>query len=195
MVLLSAGCLGAVWFARKFIPIDPNYGSAMALAALFGLSGLYWLFFNIRFAVSFAGRLPLPQRFRGHLRHLAVLEQFSSLDLWTIQGWSVARYVVYTTQYYFLLNFFGIHPGIIGGYAGIFTIFLLQSGIPLPPVAGLLARGALAIHIWAYFGASEVASLAATFALWIINLIFAALIGTFFLFRVNIGKAFRYEDD
>lgn len=195
LVLLSAGGLGTVWFAQKFLVAGPFCGWAMAALALIGLLALYWLFFNIRVGASLARRVPLPQRLKPYLRSMGTLERFSTRDLWKMYQWSLVRYLTYSTQYYFLLNFFGIFPGIIGGYAGIFTIFLLQSSIPLPPLAGVLARGALAIHLWAYFGASEDGSLASSFALWIINLIFAALIGTFFLLRVNIGKALSYEDD
>jgi Lysylphosphatidylglycerol synthase TM region len=195
MVLLSAGCLGAVWFAKRFLPVDLFYGTLLSFIVAAGLVGMYLLFFNIRFAVPLIDRLPLPRPLQSYRRHLTVLAQFSRRDLWFLQQWSWVRYGVYSTQYYFLLNFFGIKTGLLGGYAGIATIFLLQSGIPLPPLAGLLARGVLAIHIWAYFGADEVSSLATTFTLWIINLIFAAFIGTFFLLRVNISKAFSYEDD
>lgn len=195
MVLLSAGCLGGLWFAQTFLPVDFFYGTLLSLIAVAGLLGLYWLFFNIRLTVTLTDRLPLPPALQAYRRHLTVLAQFSRRDLYFLQQWSWVRYGVYSTQYYFLLNFFGIETGLMGAYAGIATIFLLQSGIPLPPLAGLLARGVLAIHIWAYFGADEVSSLAATFTLWIINLIFAALIGTFFLLRVNISKAFSYEDD
>lgn len=186
MALLSAGCLGAVWFAQTFLLVDFFYGTLLSFVAISGLAGLYWLFFNIRLAVPLIDRLPLPRALQSYRRHWATLSQFSRRDLWFLQQWSWIRYGIYSTQYYLLLNFFGIKTGLAGGYAGIATIFLLQSGIPLPPLAGLLARGVLAIHIWAYFGADEVSSLAATFTLWIINLIFAAFIGTFFLLRVNI---------
>jgi hypothetical protein len=59
----------------------------------------------------------------------------------------------------------------------------------------LVARGNLAVQAWAFFGANEISSLAATFTLWIINLILPALIGTFSLFYVNIAKLPAHEDD
>jgi hypothetical protein len=67
--------------------------------------------------------------------------------------------------------------------------------VPLPAVAGLLVRGSLAVFVWSHFGANDLSSLAATFVLWIINLILPALIGTFSLASVNITKSLGYEDD
>ena len=83
----------------------------------------------------------------------------------------------------------------MAGYAGIATIYLLQTIVPLPAIAGLLVRGSLAVFVWSSFGANEISSLAASFVLWIINLILPALIGTFSLFSVNITKSLGYDDD
>lgn len=195
LVLLTAGSAGALYCAVRFhwLPSGEAKTIGWLLPPAFGLA--HWIFFNISSILRFGRRLPLPKWLLKPLDKLDEMKQFSVQDLSRMHGWSVLRYAIYSTQYYLLLLFFGVSPDFWGGFAGIFTIFLIQAGLPLPPLAGLLARGVLAIHIWSYFGASEAVSLAATFTLWIINLIFAALIGTFFLLRVNIGKALSYEGD
>ena len=40
------------------------------------------------------------------------------------------RYMTYSIQYYFLLKFYGIHPPLLLGLAGIATIFFVQASIP-----------------------------------------------------------------
>ena len=62
-------------------------------------------------------------------------------------------------------------------------------------MTGLVARGNLAVYLWQQFGANDLSALAATFSLWVINLILPALIGTFLLLRVNIAQSLNYNNE
>lgn len=195
IVLLTGGVLGGIWFAGQFLEWSDQWQiSAFALAAV-PLSALYYCYFNIRRFIPFIRRIPLLRRWESLAREISFLEKIARRDLTFVVIWSVFRYAVYSTQYFLLLQFFGIKTGISAGYAGVATIYLLQTILPLPALAGLLVRGSLAVFVWSHFGANDVSSLAPTFVLWIINLILPALIGTFSLISVNITKSLGYEDD
>ncbi len=195
LVLLTGGILGGLWFAARFLQWDQTTLLTCAAFVLAGLCVLYYIFFNIRRIVPIARRIPLLRRLKPYVRDVVMLEQFRRRDLLLILFWSAARYLIYSTQYVLLLRFFSIETGLWGAYAGVATIYLLQTIIPLPAIAGLLVRGNLAVFVWAFFGGNELSSLAATFILWIINLILPALVGTFSLFHVSITKTLGYEDD
>ena len=195
LVLLTGGTLGGLWFAAQFLHWERSTLMTGAVFVLAGLSLLYYIFFNIRRIVPIARRIPLLRRLKPYVRDVVLLEQFRRRDLLLILFWSAARYLIYSTQYVLLLHFFSIQAGFWGAYAGVATIYLLQTIVPLPAIAGLLVRGNLAVFVWAFFGGNELSSLAATFVLWIINLILPALIGTFSLFHVSITKTLGYEDD
>lgn len=195
LVLLTGGVLGGLWFARHFLQWDQSDIQTVTVFALLGLGILYYIFFNIRRIVPIARRLPWLRKLKPYVRDVVLLEQFRRRDLLLILFWSAVRYGIYSTQYVLLLHFFSIKAGFWGAYAGVATIYLLQTIVPLPAVAGLLVRGNLAVFVWAFFGANELSSLAATFVLWIINLILPALVGTFSLFHVSITKTLGYEDD
>ena len=195
LVLLTVGLWGAgVFLNRLGISESGWYAPAGWILALV-LLVLYFLYFNIGILMPLARRIALPRRLQFFRKEIQVLQHFNRYELSGILGWAAIRYVVYATQYFLLLRFFGINPDFTAGYAGIATIFLVQTSLPLPPLAGLVARGNLAVQAWAFFGANEISSLAATFTLWIINLILPALIGTFSLFYVNIAKLPAHEDD
>lgn len=214
LVVLAAGGAGLWWFVREVLRPEPFYAWAVLLLTAVGLAGLFFFYFQVssfrhwslvilarlslwrRGAGSSAARWPwLRKQLRLLLRGVAVLGRFEPRTLWSVLGWATFRYAIYSAQYFFLLQFFGIQTGLLGGLAGIFTLFLLQTGIPLPPAMGLVARGSLAVQVWSQFGANEVSSLSATFALWIINLILPALVGTFFLLTVHTNKALHHEQD
>ena len=210
LVVLAAGGLGLWWFVRQVLRPEPFYAGAVAVLTAVGVAALFFFYFQIRLLVPALRRLRwlrswarlrkerwpwLGKQLRLLLRGVAVLGRLEQRTLWAVLGWAAFRYAVYSAQYFFLLQFFGVQTGIWGGLAGISTLFLLQTGIPLPPAMGLVARGSLAVQVWSQFGANEVSSLSATFTLWIINLILPALVGTFFLLNVHTNKALRYEHD
>jgi len=195
MVLLTAGTVGAIWIMGRFWHLDPLYLQAFAMVTTIGLGMMFLVFYNIKVLTPIARKIPWLHRVKRFVKDLRVLEQFSQRELSDILKWSAIRYGIYATQYLFLLKFFDITTSLVDGYAGIVTIFLLQTSIPLPPVVGLVARGNLAVQVWGPLGANEISSIAATFTLWIINLILPALVGTFSILYVNIAKTFFYEND
>jgi len=64
---------------------------------------------------------------------------------------------------------------------------MLQTGVPLPPITGILARGGLAVFIWGHFGIDEWSALIATFILYFFNLIIPSIVGVFVLL-INYRK-------
>ena len=105
------------------------------------------------------------------------LQSYKKTRLLVVFGIACCRYLIYSSQYLFLLYGFGVEMDPILGLAGIAMIFLVQSSVPLPPFMALVARGELAILLWSEYGANELAVLASTFALFIINLLVPALLG------------------
>lgn len=215
LVVLAAGGLGLWWFVQQVLRPEPFYAGAVAVLATVGVAALFFFYFQVKLLIPVLRRLGssfrhssfvilverrarwrwLREQVRLLLRGVAVLGRFEQRTLWAVLGWAFFRYAVYSAQYFCLLQFFGIQTGFWGGLAGISTLFLLQTGIPLPPAMGLVARGSLAVQVWSQFGANEVSSLSATFTLWIINLILPALVGTFFLLNVHTHETLRYEQD
>ena len=110
-------------------------------------------------------------------RFLSELPNMDNATLNTTLMYSFIRYVVFGIQYALLLYFFGANIPVIPIVTGISLIFLIQSGIPLPPFLSMLARGEIAIIIWSIFTDNILTILSATFSLWLINLLLPAIVG------------------
>lgn len=195
LVLLTGGITGGIWFAGQKMDWSAAQQAQVLCASLPALSVAYYCYFNIGLIIPVIAKLPVLKKARGLVSKLRLLLNFSRRDLLYVWYWSALRYAIYSSQYFLLLQFFDIKTGVLMGFSGIATIFLLQTVVPLPAIAGLLVRGGLAIFVWTCFSANEVGILAATFVLWIINLILPALIGTFSLSHVNITTTLGYEDE
>jgi hypothetical protein len=113
---------------------------------------------------------------------------YQTAQLHQILWHSALRYSTYSFQYFLLLYFFGLELPYLSTLLGILIIYLLQTGIPLPPSTGLLARGNIALFIFGCLSTdTKVATivLAATFSLWIINVLLPALIGALLLVQIQ----------
>ncbi|MGH1334612.1 MAG: hypothetical protein ACRBFS_00685 [Aureispira sp.] len=110
--------------------------------------------------------------------------------LWKALAYALLRSLTYSIQYVGLLYFFGYESSLLLMLAGVLIVFLLQTGIPLPPSTGLLARGNIALFIFGSLEASALNSsiLAATFSLWLLNVILPAVWGAWFVVRMGISS-------
>lgn len=114
-----------------------------------------------------------------HLRRITRRQFRAALLLGLLRFW------VYSTQYLMMLWFFNVSIGFWEGLGGIFSIYLIQAGIPLPPGLGVITRSELAILLWRDIVTDPAAILSATFGLYIINLVIPALLGAWFIVRTK----------
>lgn len=194
LVIFAIGLPAAVVYFYGLPGAQPGWLGWMLAPALGATGALAWIYFNISLIGRWATQWPMPLFVKKTLKKWQLLQHCNKKQLSDVLYWALLRFIVYTLQYWFFLLYFGVHTEVLTAIAGIATLYLLQTSLPLPPLAGLLTRGNLAIQIWAPFHADPAACLGATFGLWILNLILPALFGTFSMFHVNIAKALGYEN-
>lgn len=90
---------------------------------------------------------------------------------------ALLRFWVYSFQYLLLLWFFNLPLSFEQGMQGIFSIYLIQAGIPLPPGFSVITRSELALLVWGSETLAPLSIVSATFTLYIINLVIPALFG------------------
>ena len=190
LVLIGGGLVGALYVVGLYYRDVQLLFNGFWWLAVTLVSLAYVLFFNIGWLSGVARVLPLPRKV---LRLLLLLRHYRPARLSLALGLAAARYATYSVQFFCLLAFFGLKAPVGAALAGIATIFLIQTSIPLPPVLGLLARGEAALLALGPHGDQDVAILAATFALFIINLGLPALVGMAAILKINVLKSLGYE--
>jgi len=193
LVILSFGMLGFGYFVSHYFEVEPHLlqGVIFIMMALIGL--MFFGFYNIELMIPVFKKIPHIYKLKRFFKDIVVLRNYDSKILSKALGFAFLRYTVYTFQYLLLLHFFGINITLIEGLSGIATIFILQTSIPLPPLVGLIVRSEIAILVWGIFSSNELSILAATFVLWILNLIIPALFGTAFIANINVLKSLGYD--
>ncbi len=186
LVIVSGGVLGLLYLlAFGQIPPSclPGLYSILALALPL-LMGVFWVYFRLSSSVALLLRLFPKQSWAIRLQQ-QLLGQYDIVLLYRALFLSALRYFTYSLQYVCLLYClgFGIEPTLV--WAIVSLVFLLQTGLPIPPSLGLLARGSIALWVFTALIPEQPHSplalqsviLAATFGLWFINVLIPALLG------------------
>ena len=184
---IIGGYIGALIFCYCYFSFNRFVYIAGSILGLLVIIMLCALFFNI-------SKLKLDGLNRWWLGKLLnkqahVISQYDRPILKRVLTLSYLRYLIYCTQYVLILDFLGLELSLLAAFSGVAVIYLFQSGIPLPPILSVIARGELAIVIWSLFTANVGGILVATFGLWVINLVFPALLGLLIILNVNFLKS------
>lgn len=124
--------------------------------------------------------LPASWRKRLHLLQMPAQARRQALFL------SMLRYSIFMLQYALLLQFFGISIPLPHALLAVAAIYLTMSIIPSFVLSDLGIRGSVAIFFLQHFTDSLGGVVAAASTLWLINLIFPALAGSWFVWQSKI---------
>lgn len=195
LVLLSTGFIGLLFFAGKFLSLDPLVLRGIMFLGILLIGILLFCFYNIDLIVPIVKRLPFVHRLKKFVKHVAMLKKYTTRELTMALAFGLLRYMIYSLQYYLILRFFAIEVPLLMGFASIATIFLLQTSIPLPPIIGLLTRGQIALFVWEHYTTQQSDILAATFGLFLLNLIIPAILGLFIIVSTNVLHSLGLNGD
>ena len=186
------GYIGAMIFCYCYFSVNRFVYIAGSILGLLMIIVICTLFFNI----SKLNLQWLDQWKWGKLlnKQAHVLSLYDRSILHRVLALSHLRYLIYCTQYVLILYFLGIELSVLAAFSGVAVIYLLQSGIPLPPMLSVVARGELAVIIWSIFTANVGGILVATFGLWVINLVIPALLGLLIVLNVNTLKSSQNDE-
>ena len=121
-------------------------------------------------------------------KYNSVFSFYSAEELAKVLLFSVARYAVFTTQFFILLHVFGVVINYPDALVLIMTMLFVISVIPTIAITEIGVRGSVALFLFGLISSNTVGILSATFVMWIINLLLPALIGTAFIFTLKFFR-------
>ncbi len=143
-------------------------------------------YFKVGAIISWLQDRALPRRLARLLTQVTFVTQYKRGQLATILLLTIARVLIYAVQYYLMARFFGVQAGAVTMLAAIFVNYFMQMSIPIPPMVALLARGEMALLAWNFSGANELSVVAASYSLWVINVLVPSLVGMIVVLKQNI---------
>ncbi len=199
LITILTGTLSMLVFIPKFLSSNAffsgyiYYGFALLIILLDLL--LLFLVMNAQFLSVLRDKL-FRSKLKKFRKHLAVFSDFRPHDMAYVIGMSFLRYLVFTGQFLLLLKVFSVPVPLFDGVIITSLIFFVLSIVPTVTLTELGIRDSAAVYFFGIWfshssGMSDsvlIGILSATTLLWVINLAIPAVIGTFFVFRLNFFR-------
>ena len=186
VINITFGLIGLLVYISMFLPLNTTTYAALVTITGLVLMVLFTIYFRLDLISIFLIKYDQFELIDQIYRQSQFLTTYSPSELMKILGLATLRYVVFSFQYVLLILLCGITNDPLLACTGVGVIFFLQSGVPLPPMLSVLARGEIAIWVWAVVSANVMAILSATFLLWLINLVFPALMGAIIIWKSDL---------
>lgn len=199
LITVLAGSVALLVFIPQYLPGAGfssgylYYGVFMLVVTLDAI--LLGLFFKLSFLSVLKERI-LQNGLKRLRKFFRVFAFYHNREMATVMLLSLARYVVFSTQFYILLLLFGLRIPYFDALILIALIYFIMAIIPTIALTELGIRGSVALYIFGlYFGQlmplaekNNLWIFAASTLLWMINLGIPALIGTIFVFRLQFFR-------
>lgn len=171
-----------------YFVLDFSYNSDKAVLHSLLLLGYGLVFialltyYNLSILIQSLSKMIFVKRIFNYFKIRSDLNytQLPNIKLTYILMLSFLRYLVFAFQFYLILSFFGIKSTIIHLFASVFSIFLINTGIPLPSSISFLSRSEIAIIVLEVIEPDKILILTSSLTLWIFNLLIPTIIGFFF---------------
>ena len=183
MVLTNIfGAVSLSIFIYRFMALDYRLNYAlMVLSAMFCVFFLIF-FFNIRWLNG----LLLSMRFtRKYKKFYSILGRYQKKELFKILLFCLARYVVFSTQYFIMFYWLIADIHYLDILMMVCILFFVQSTLPSLDLFDIGIRSATASYFFGYVTHQDVAVIACTASIWLINIIIPAILGSYFVFKLN----------
>ncbi len=185
MIITSiVGCTGLIYLIyfsnldSKLILLPWIFNNFNIYLSL-GVSIILALFyFNSHFFIVFISRFKFLHKI---VQHVKVVEQFSKFELLIILFCSFLRYLVFILQYILIMQVMHVEMESSIAFWLIGVFYLMMAIIPTIGFTELPIRSALGISIFGILSTNVLGIQVACFAIWIINLVIPATIGSAFL--------------
>ncbi|RZJ82095.1 MAG: hypothetical protein EOO47_01875 [Flavobacterium sp.] len=176
------GAIAVCIFVCRFVPIEPGlYLAFLAIAVAFCLFFLVF-YFNIKWLNG----ILLSMRFtRKYKKFYAILARYKKPELFKILMFCLARYVVFSTQYFIM--FLWLIPSLhfLDVLMLVSILFFVQSSLPSLDLLDIGIRSVTGLFFFKYITDQNTAVVACIASIWFINIIIPAILGSYFVFKLN----------
>ncbi len=186
IITLVTGFFGLVIIHAQLLKQYPRFFIwyyFIAYGVLFYLIVLLFLYFNVRGGVALIKRWV---KARKYLYLVESLGNFNSAFLVRLLLISFVRYLVFLLQYLLIFKAFEVDVSITNLTLVMSVVFLALAVIPSVALIEIGLRGEISLKLLGIFTLNSLGVGLTTIAVWFLNLIIPALIGSLFLLNIKL---------
>ena len=190
LVTLAAGLAG--WFMMGDIflgralptPLIPLFRLLPWAVMIFLVPSLF-LYLRQDRAWALMGRSAIFRKWQLYAEGLRAVDRQRGLK---ILGLSLLRFIVFALQYVFMLASMNAGSDVMTGFFAVSVFYLLMAVVPTIALLELGLRWQYGIIVFGAFNPNLIGIYSASTAIWLVNLLIPAIIGTFVALAVGRGR-------
>ena len=183
IITLLAGIVGLLYLGPDAVRtglMEAIWMKCIIYGTIAVLIGLLLFYFRLSWVIRGVSKLPGSKKF---LYLVEALEQLDIKLLLQLLLFSLLRFVVFTLQYYLLFLLFDVDITLTQAVWTVSVSFLVMAVIPTIAIAELAQRGKVITAIVGLYSSNLLGMTLATAAIWFVNLILPAIIGSLLILR------------
>lgn len=192
LVTMLMGCVGLLYLryishvSNSSLAVLPHFwGEVLIYLSLLVTIMLMLFYLRIGWLVRTMEKVPALQKI---VKHIRVLDEFSDRQLVQILLLSFLRYLVFVLQYVVLLQLMQVEVPTFVCFWLMTVFYLVMAMAPTIGFIELPVRVSASWIIFKFFTSNELGVSAATFGIWLINLVIPAIIGSLLILSIKIVK-------
>lgn len=168
IVTIIFGTIGILMLMFFFGNITPFIPAKILLTL--GL-GAVFLYFSIYYFQK-------NGKFQNWKAKLSFISKKSMIEVSIL---STLKYLIFSHQFYFLIDLLGVELPYLQTISVIFSVYLASSLLPIFTLFDFVIKGSIAVFLFSKYGVNETIVLATTTVMWFLNFIFPAIVGIFIM--------------
>jgi hypothetical protein len=176
------GGIAMPWFLVSFIFTSPFlvYGTYVFYVGFIAV--MLIAYFKIKWIVKWLDKVRFLKKFR---RFFDVMGRYSTQELLQIMWFCIARFFVFTFQYYLIITQLIPDMHLLPMLGMLFVFFFIQSAMPSQDIIDLGVRTFTADTLFGYITNQHLAVVVAVSIIYIVNFIIPAILGSVFVLNVK----------
>lgn len=176
------GSLALLWFVSRFMELNILVNFALTFLVAVFCSFFLLFYFNIKWVDGLLSKIKFIKPFR---RFFSILAKYKKADMFRVLTYCISRYLVFTTQYFLIIHLLVPQIPVFPMIMILFILFFIQSALPSLDLLDIGVRASTASYFFAFITGQELAIMAATTCIWLVNLIIPAILGSVFVLKLN----------
>lgn len=176
------GAISFCIFVYRFTPINSVLYMALCFVTL-----IFVLFFVVfYFNIKWLNGILLSMRFtRKYKKFYSILARYKKIELLKILLLCMARYMVFSMQYFIVFMWLIPNLKLIDVCMLVNILFFVQSFLPSIDLLDIGTKSITSVFFFRFITTQNTAVVACTASIWLINLIIPAILGSYFVFKLN----------
>ena len=98
------------------------------------------------------------------------------------------RYIIFSFQWYYLLQIFGVNVTYLNAMVVITTMYFFASIIPTIFIFDVVVKGSVAVYLFSIVGVNELTILCIIMTMWLLNVVLPSVFGSYYVLNFNFSK-------